>query len=123
MSGDITVVRPVALEQEAARPAIPAPPAALAPLEAPPPPAAPEADEAVLALEAGDDEPPARPATNGAIAAAYEDARLRILRSLERGEIDVAEAGRRLESLDAGADDITTVVDTTDLGERGPSDG
>jgi hypothetical protein len=38
----------------------------------------------------------------GAVAAAYEAARLRILRSLERGEIDVAEAGRRLETLDAG---------------------
>ena len=38
---------------------------------------------------------------NEAIAAAYDDARLRILRSLERGEIDVAEAGRRLEQLDA----------------------
>jgi hypothetical protein len=39
---------------------------------------------------------------NGAIAAAYDDARMRILRSLERGEIDVAEATRRLEALDAG---------------------
>ena len=39
---------------------------------------------------------------NGAIAAAYEDARLRILRSLERGEIDVEEAGLRLEALDRG---------------------
>ena len=43
-----------------------------------------------------------QPAANGAIAAAYDAARLRILRSLERGEIDVAEAGRRLETLDAG---------------------
>jgi hypothetical protein len=39
-------------------------------------------------------------APNPAIAAAYDDARLRILRSLERGEIDVAEAGQRLEALD-----------------------
>jgi hypothetical protein len=39
---------------------------------------------------------------NGTIAVAYEEARLRILRSLERGEIDVAEAGRRLEALDSG---------------------
>lgn len=45
---------------------------------------------------------PAATAANRAIAAAYDDARLRILRSLERGEIDVAEAGRRLETLDAG---------------------
>ena len=45
-------------------------------------------------------EPPPAERQNGAIAAAYEDARFRILRSLERGEIDVAEAGRRLEALD-----------------------
>jgi hypothetical protein len=51
---------------------------------------------------------PARPAPgpggagNHAIAAAYDQARLRILRSLERGEIDVSEAGRRLETLDHG---------------------
>jgi hypothetical protein len=48
---------------------------------------------------------PAPTPTNGALAAAYDDARLRILRSLERGEIDVAEAGRRLEALDAGDPD------------------
>jgi hypothetical protein len=50
--------------------------------------------------------PPASPAppneSDAAIAAAYEDARLTILRSLERDEIDVTEAGRRLEALDAG---------------------
>jgi hypothetical protein len=40
------------------------------------------------------------PTANPAIAAAYDDARLRILRSLEAGAIDVAEAGRRLEALD-----------------------
>ena len=40
--------------------------------------------------------------SDAAIAAAYEDARLAILRGLERGEIDVTEAGRRLEALDAG---------------------
>jgi len=48
-------------------------------------------------------EPPTPAATDArtpAIAAAYDDARLRILRSLERGEIDVAEAGQRLEALD-----------------------
>ena len=59
-------------------------------------------------------EPRPRPSTpepavtpNPAIAAAYDDARLRILRSLERGEIDVAEAGQRLEALD-GIDPLTT---------------
>jgi hypothetical protein len=50
--------------------------------------------------------PSTEPLANGAIAAAYEDARLRILRSLERGEIDIAEAGRRLETLDAGDPDF-----------------
>ena len=39
--------------------------------------------------------------SDAAIAAAYEDARLTILKQLERGEIDVTEAGRRLEALDA----------------------
>jgi hypothetical protein len=59
---------------------------------------------------------------NGAIAAAYEDARLRILRSLERGEIDVAEAGRRLETLDAGDVVVAPVgADTPPAGD--PSEG
>ena len=44
--------------------------------------------------------PPVTP-SEAAIAAAYEEARLGILRMLERGEIDVAEAGRKLEALDA----------------------
>ncbi len=43
------------------------------------------------------------PVPNGAIEAAYEDARLRILRALERGEIDIEEASRRFEALDGGA--------------------
>ncbi len=60
----------------------------------------------------GHDEPaspatPPAPADAGpsaaAIDAAYDDARLGILRGLERGDYDVAEAGRRLEALD-GAD-------------------
>jgi hypothetical protein len=50
-----------------------------------------------------------------AIAAAYDDARLRILRSLERGEIDVAEAGQRLEALD-GVDPLSE-GETTNAGE------
>jgi hypothetical protein len=76
MSGDLSVVRPVA-----------EPPLAPAPAVAPAP-----------ALPAD----PPRPPRNGAILAAYEDARLGILRSLERGEIDVTEAGRRFEALDGG---------------------
>ena len=39
---------------------------------------------------------------NGAIVAAYEDARLAVLRALERGEIDVVEAERRFAALDGG---------------------
>jgi hypothetical protein len=74
MSGDLRVVQPVLVESPT-RPAAPKPPDA---------------------VNVGS------PQVNGAIAAAYDDARLRILRSLERGEIDVAEAGRRLEQLDAG---------------------
>lgn len=84
MSGDLHVARPSLISHAAA----PVPLAPLAPL-APPAPAVPPA-------------PAERAPTNVAIAAAYEDARLRILRSLERGEIDVVEAGRRLETLDAG---------------------
>lgn len=75
MSGDLRVVRPVLIEDAVPRP-----------LVAPATPTAGAKDVSHV---------------NGAIAA-YEDARLRILRSLERGEIDVEEAGRRLERLDAG---------------------
>jgi hypothetical protein len=53
-------------------------------------------------LAAADPIAPPAALANGAIAAAYDEARLRILRALERGEIDIAEAGRRLETLDAG---------------------
>jgi hypothetical protein len=85
MSGDLHVVRPVATTGRETPPA---------------PPAAPSAP----ALAGPDATPVKEPraAGNHAIAAAYDEARLRILRSLERGEIDVAEAGRRLEQLDRG---------------------
>jgi hypothetical protein len=76
MSGDLRIVRPTAT-------------GAPEPVKPPRPPIAPDPVA-----------PPA--AANGAIVAAYDEARLRILRSLERGEIDVDEAGRRLETLDAG---------------------
>lgn len=61
------------------------------------PPGAPEP-----AVPGSPVEPPPTAATTSAIAAAYDEERLRILRTLERGEIDVAEAGRRLGLLDAG---------------------
>jgi len=81
MSGDLHVVRPIAASTPAPDSA---PPAASAP-----------------ASSAHDASGPGG-AANHAIAAAHDEARLRILRSLERGEIDVAEAGRRLETLDNG---------------------
>jgi hypothetical protein len=56
----------------------------------------------VLAAPSGPPAPPEPPSPSAAaISAAYEDARLTILKQLERGEIDVTEAGRRLEALDA----------------------
>jgi hypothetical protein len=90
MSGDVTVVRPVALTAD------------LEPANA---------ASTIEAVESDDEDAAELPKpANGAIAAAYDDARLRILRSLERGEIDVTEAGGRLEALDDGSDeaDATT---------------
>jgi hypothetical protein len=82
MSGDVRIVR--------ARPFETGPNDA----PEPEPPPAPAAPPPVTPTQAAD-------ASGAAIAAAYESARLGILRSVERGEIDVAEAGRRLEALDA----------------------
>ena len=85
MSGDLRVVRPTPVP-------VPTKPTASAPEPRPgsgPEPVAEPATEATTT-------------TDGAIALAYEDARLQILRTLERGEIDVDEAGRRLEALDDG---------------------
>jgi hypothetical protein len=101
MSGDLTVVRPSPISTALA----PRPVAE----DAPPAPA-------TAAVESPTDAPDAAPIANGAIAAAYEEARLRILRSLERGEIDVAEAGRRLEVLDSGPGESA-------LPSGAPSDG
>jgi hypothetical protein len=58
------------------------------------------------------DPAPTERSLNGALAAAYDDARLRILRALERGEIDVTEAGNRLEALDAGTPDADAAIET-----------
>ena len=80
LSGDLLVVPPTPVHAPGRRAR-----------SAPEPPLAPEAPAAPE---------PARQRREPAIAAAYDDARLRILRSLERGEIDVAEAGQRLEALD-----------------------
>ena len=99
LSGDLLVVPPTP---------VPAPPVDRSPWcpTAPEPPPAPDRRRI---------EPPMRPPPpNGAIAAAYDDARLRILRSLERGEIDVAEAGQRLEALD-GIDPLDEPEDATPM--------
>ena len=61
-----------------------------------------DATPPVPTAPSGPPAPPAPPSPSAAaISAAYEDARLTILKQLERGEIDVTEAGRRLEALDA----------------------
>ena len=93
MSGDLDVVRPVPVVDRMPAPATPPAP--------PEPPAAPEPPELRSRPPSTDPDPGPTP-RNGAIVAAYEDARLNILRSLERGDIDVAEAGRRFEALDGG---------------------
>ena len=97
MSGDVRVVRASAVH----RPDVDVdvvPDAPMIPL-APPAPEAPAAPAEPLASRT--DAPPAPAATDAAAPDdPAEEARLDILRSLERGEIDVAEAGRRLEALD-----------------------
>jgi Putative adhesin len=110
LSGDLLVAPPTAVPA----PAAPEPPTA---------PEPPRDSEHQSRVE------PATPVQNGAIAAAYDDARLRILRSLERGEIDVAEAGQRLEALDgvdpldplepAGSDLIEVPRDAPDTVDPG----
>ena len=91
LSGDLHVVRPVVASAPT--------PAGATPPGTPPTPAGP----------AGTGSP--------AIAAAHDEARLRILRSLERGEIDVAEAGRRLETLDGDPEtQADSAVDTAESG-------
>ena len=95
LSGDLHVVRPVVASTGAPDGTPPA--ASVSPAPAAPP-AAPQSGGAPGGSGTG----------NHAIAAAYDDARLRILRSLERGEIDVTEAGRRLEMLDNGDPDLTS---------------
>jgi hypothetical protein len=115
LSGDLHVVRPVPTTTESAAPVGP-PPAPEAPS-----PTVPGTPPTGARVTAG----------NHAIAAAYDEARLRILRSLERGEIDVAEAGRRLETLDngepgihadAGRPDVTARPDVTGPVDEGTDD-
>jgi hypothetical protein len=92
MSGDVRIVE--------ARNLRPDPPVAPEPPVAPPPPPPPVSPPRAARADTPGGPPPTGSST--AIAAAYDEERLRILRALERGEIDVDEAGRRLEMLDAG---------------------
>ena len=70
------------------------------PVEAP---VAPEPPPPALPAPPAVPEPPAAPSLAEPIATARDDEeRLAVLRALERGEIDVAEAGRQLARLDAG---------------------
>jgi hypothetical protein len=91
MSGDLRVVRALGVTRPDAQDAPEAPGSTERPM-----PIAP------TVVVAGTSDP-------SDISDAAEAARLDILRSLERGEIDVAEAGRRLEALEA-----TTAEDGTD---------
>jgi len=118
MSGDLRVVRPSA---------VPSPSRADRKAPPPAPPAAPQAPEPSPAVATDEPIPmPAPAAQNGAIAAAYDAARLRILLSLERGEIDVAEAGRRFEALDTAdpvdPHPVDPSSDTTRIPTVEPSD-
>ena len=118
MSGDLHIRRAATIDQ---------PPSAVRPPTPPMPPAvpAPPKPPSVPGEPGSPGEPAANQPSNGAIAAAYEEARLRILRSLERGEIDVAEAGRRLETLDAGDPDAPAETETAQPspGEADRTDG
>ena len=117
MSGDLLVVPPTPVETTppgssawagSDEPA-PSPPAA------PTPPAAPPLTGQSTSV--GDSGATTATPT---LEADHDDARLRILRSLEAGEIDVAEAGRRLEALDGEPVDPGT--DTTRTSIPGPTD-
>jgi DUF4097 and DUF4098 domain-containing protein YvlB len=116
MSGDLRVVRAIRVESEKAsqEPAPPAeppapPPAPAAPTEPTLPPRAVEGDiteRVPVAVASVPDpgpgdaaiEPPPDPMAPPP--AELDDERIAILRALEHGEIDVTEAGQRLEALD-----------------------
>jgi putative adhesin len=116
LSGDLNVVRPISgADPIPAAPTAPAAPVAPAAPADPADPAAPAAAATPKPVEATHPT-----ALNGALEAAYDEARLRILQSLERGEIDVAEAGRRLETLE-GADPDPS-AETTRVSTAEPAD-
>jgi Toastrack DUF4097 len=109
LSGDLRVVRPVPVGSSAGSAEAGAGAQAARPIGASGPAPAPSPTSvAAGVVDPPVVDPPAAESANSAIAAAYDDARLRILRSLEDGAIDVAEAGRRLEALDGDRVDPAT---------------
>ena len=99
MSGDISLTEPTAVTRLDAPPAPIRPVAPEEPPMPPQPPLPPEISDADVTA----DSPTIVVDRRGPDAG--DEARLTILRALERGEIDVAEAGRRLEGLDDGSSD------------------
>ncbi len=93
MSGDVSLTKATAVTRS---PEAPVPPA---PVEPPSAPASPTTGEPANLSDSS----PTVVVGSTDSGAADDDARLAILRALERGEIDVAEAGRRLEALDVPA--------------------
>jgi hypothetical protein len=101
MSGDVSLTEPTAVTRpDAAQ----APTHTPTPKEAPMPPR-PPMPPAFAADPGIGDSPTIVVGSADADRDANDDARLDILRALERGEIDVAEAGRRLEALDGDPSD------------------
>lgn len=95
MSGDVSLMKATAVTRPAEPPAPPTPPTA----PRPPMPPVPSGTTASI------DESPTIVVDRAGPAVDDDDPSLAILRALERGEIDVAEAGRRLAALDAPAAD------------------
>lgn len=91
-SGDLRLVPAASLRRTEATASLAEPTVAPAPSIAAPP-ASPTPP-----VEPGPSVPPPTPA----LVQAYEEARLGVLRALERGDIDIDEARRRLEALDGG---------------------
>jgi hypothetical protein len=100
MSGDVSLAEPNAVIRPDAPPA---PIRPFTPEEPSMPPEPPLPPEIARPDVAPDDSPTV--VADAVEPDADAEARLTILRALERGEIDVAEAGRRLEALDGGSAD------------------
>jgi hypothetical protein len=102
VSGDLRVVGP----NGGGAVLVPEPPELPEPPAPPSPPEAPVPGATASATGAGTDSPAAGASDDpgDAVAEPADDARLEILRALERGEIDIDEATNRLASLDGPTD-------------------